>query len=119
MWATEVPSSAPTMFMTAAMSRAERMDSARVDTDVAMAFAASWKPLVKLKMSATMRIAMTSAVIMAVPIRQDSRTAIDSTVFARDSKASMAASMRSMISLRLMRLIGSISSSKSRPMPAR
>jgi hypothetical protein len=44
--ATPVPSRAPTRFITAASSSAARGVSARVDTDVAMAFAASWKPLV-------------------------------------------------------------------------
>jgi hypothetical protein len=45
-WATSVPSMAPTRLNTAAMIRAARGVSARVETDVAMAFAASWKPLV-------------------------------------------------------------------------
>jgi len=44
--ATLVPRSAPTRFMTAAMIRAARGVRARVETDVAMALAASWKPLV-------------------------------------------------------------------------
>ncbi len=44
--ATPVPRNAPTRFITAAMARAARGVSARVDTEVAMAFAASWKPLV-------------------------------------------------------------------------
>ena len=44
--ATSVPSSAPSRLNAAAMSSATRGVSARVDTDVAMAFAASWKPLV-------------------------------------------------------------------------
>ena len=45
-WATFCPRKAPTKFMTAAMARATRGVSARVDTEVAMALAASWKPLV-------------------------------------------------------------------------
>ncbi len=45
-WATSVPSMAPTRLNTAAMISAARGVSARVDTEVAMAFAASWKPLV-------------------------------------------------------------------------
>ena len=44
--ATFWPSSAPTKFMTAASIRAMRGVSARVETDVAIALAASWKPLV-------------------------------------------------------------------------
>ena len=44
--ATSCPSSAPTKFMTAARISATRGVSARVETDVAMAFAASWNPFV-------------------------------------------------------------------------
>ena len=44
--ATSVPRKAPTRFITAAMTSATRGVSARVDTEVAIAFAASWKPLV-------------------------------------------------------------------------
>ena len=44
--ATFCPSNAPTKFMTAARVSAIRGVSARVDTEVAIAFAASWKPLV-------------------------------------------------------------------------
>ena len=42
--ATFWPANAPTMLSTAAMSRATRGERARVDTDVAMALAESWKP---------------------------------------------------------------------------
>ena len=45
-FATSCPSSAPAKFITAAMVRANRGVSARVEIDVAMALAASWKPLV-------------------------------------------------------------------------
>jgi hypothetical protein len=44
--ATPWPRKAPTKFMTAASSRATRVVNARVDTEVAMALAASWNPLV-------------------------------------------------------------------------
>ena len=44
--ATSWPRKAPTKFMTAAMARATRGVRARVDTEVAIALAASWKPLV-------------------------------------------------------------------------
>ena len=44
--ATAVPRKAPTRFITAAMISAVRGASARVDTEVAIAFAASWKPFV-------------------------------------------------------------------------
>ena len=46
MWATFWPRKAPTKFITAARIRATRGVSARVDTDVAIALAASWKPFV-------------------------------------------------------------------------
>ena len=45
-FATSCPSSAPAKFITAAMVRANRGVSARVEIDVAIALAASWKPLV-------------------------------------------------------------------------
>src|SRR5690606_35847903 len=44
--ATLVPRNAPARLATAAIASAMRGVRARVDTDVAMAFAASWKPLV-------------------------------------------------------------------------
>lgn len=40
------PSQAPNRFITAAMSRATRGVSARVETEVAIALAESWKPFV-------------------------------------------------------------------------
>ena len=45
-FATSWPRNAPTKFITAASARATRGVSARVETEVAMALAASWKPLV-------------------------------------------------------------------------
>ncbi len=44
--ATSTPSIAPSRLNAAAISRARRGVSARVETDVAIAFAASWNPLV-------------------------------------------------------------------------
>ena len=44
--ATWVPRKAPMKFMTAASSSATRGVSARVEIEVAIAFAESWKPLV-------------------------------------------------------------------------
>ena len=44
--ATFAPRNEPSRLNTAAMASATRGVSARVDTDVAIAFAASWKPLV-------------------------------------------------------------------------
>ena len=46
-------------FITAAMVSACRVVSARVATDVAIAFAASWKPFVKSKMNATAMMKLT------------------------------------------------------------
>ena len=45
-WATFWPRNAPTKFMTAAMASATLGVSAPVETEVAMALAASWNPLV-------------------------------------------------------------------------
>src|SRR5215213_918212 len=59
--ATSCPRNAPIRFMTAAIARAIRGVRARVDTEVAMAFAASWKPLVKSKPSAITTRAMMTA----------------------------------------------------------
>ena len=44
--ATSWPRKAPMKFITAAIASATRGVSARVETEVAMALAASWKPLV-------------------------------------------------------------------------
>ena len=44
--ATPTPRSAPTKLRIAAIVRASRGVKARVDTEVAIALAASWKPLV-------------------------------------------------------------------------
>ena len=52
-FATLVETSAPARLNTADSASAARGVSARVDTDVAIEFAASWKPLVKSKPSAT------------------------------------------------------------------
>src|SRR4051812_36068310 len=51
--ATPEPRKAPARFITAAIASAARGVSARVETDVAIAFAESWKPLVYVKKSAT------------------------------------------------------------------
>ncbi len=45
-FATPAPRNEPSRFMIAAMIRATRGVRARVDTEVAIALAASWKPLV-------------------------------------------------------------------------
>ena len=51
--ATFVETSDPSKLKTAARANAIRGVNARVDTDVAIAFAASWKPFVKSKPRAT------------------------------------------------------------------
>ena len=45
-WATLTPRNPPNRFITAASARAMRGVRARVETDVATAFEASWNPLV-------------------------------------------------------------------------
>ena len=52
-FATAVVTNAPARFATAATSTATRGVTARVPTELAIAFAVSWKPLVKSKPSAT------------------------------------------------------------------
>src|ERR687887_2907280 len=52
-FATAVVTKAPARFATAATATAARGESARVETEVATAFAVSWKPFVKSKPSAT------------------------------------------------------------------
>src|SRR5512146_2060050 len=52
-FATAVVTKAPARFATAAIRTASRGDSARVETDVATAFAVSWNPFVKSNASAT------------------------------------------------------------------
>ena len=60
-FATAVVANAPARFSTAAISTAVRGERARVDTDVATAFAVSWKPFVKSKPIATTTTMTTSA----------------------------------------------------------
>ena len=52
---------APARFAIAAIATASLGESARVETEVATAFAVSWKPFVKSKASATTTV-MTSSV---------------------------------------------------------
>ncbi len=61
-FATPLPRNAPARFITAAIASAARGVSARVETEVAMAFAESWKPLVYVKKNATPMTAMSAAV---------------------------------------------------------
>ena len=60
--ATAVPSSAPTRLKHAAISSATRGVRARVETEVAIAFAASWNPLVKSNPSAMTTTRTTRAI---------------------------------------------------------
>ncbi|RPK53702.1 hypothetical protein EES40_00215 [Streptomyces sp. ADI93-02] len=60
--ATPWPRKAPARFITAAIARAARGVSARVETEVAMAFAESWKPFVYVKPSATPMVTISAKV---------------------------------------------------------
>ena len=93
--ATCVPRNAPTRFMTAAIASATRGVRARVATEVAIALAASWKPFVQSKTSAT---AITTMIVVR-STAQDSLTAMLSTVLATVSNASAASSRVSTTSL--------------------
>ena len=94
--ATPLPRKAPARFITAAIASAARGVSARVETEVAIAFAESWKPLVYVKQSATPMVTTSAKVSTR---GQDSLTAMVSTVFATCSKASAASSSTSTICL--------------------
>ena len=59
--ATAVVTNAPARLAIDAMSTASRGESARVETDVATAFAVSWKPFVKSKPRATTTVMTRSA----------------------------------------------------------
>lgn len=60
--ATPLPRKALTMFITAAIDSAALGVSARVETEVAMALAESWKPLVYVKKSATAMVTIRTKV---------------------------------------------------------
>src|SRR5512146_1904504 len=66
-FAAAVVTKAPARFATAAIRTASRGDSARVETDVATAFAVSWKPFVKSNARAT-TIVTTSSVTQRSPV---------------------------------------------------
>src|SRR5919202_5116253 len=61
-FATAVVTNAPARFATAATATAARGERARVDIDVATAFAVSWKPFVKSNPSATTTTIQSNAV---------------------------------------------------------
>ena len=60
-----VPNIAPTMFIMAAINRADLGRIERVETQVAMALAASWKPLVKSKTKAITTTILTSTKVVS------------------------------------------------------
>src|SRR5919204_6760109 len=72
-FATAVVTKAPARLATAATKTAIRGESARVETEVATAFAVSWKPFVKSKPSATTTTTQTKMVSIRSPDRSDGR----------------------------------------------
>jgi hypothetical protein len=73
-FATCVETSAPTKFKPAAMMMAFRIDRARVEMQVAIAFAVSWNPLMKSKARAAMttnprRIRVVSSIFQRDPLQ--------------------------------------------------
>jgi hypothetical protein len=100
------PSQPPSRFITPAISSATRGVSARVETEVAMALAESWKPFVYAKPRATRMTTMSQKLSTVV---QDSLTAMVSMVFATCSKSSAACSRVSTTSLSLSTVIASYS----------
>src|SRR5205807_6908907 len=69
--ATRVPNIAKaTKLKTAAQITAYRGDSTRVETTVAIELAASWKPLVKSKISATKTIKNARATVVVIGVRR-------------------------------------------------
>src|ERR1700751_3102474 len=64
-FATAVVTNAPARFARAAISTASRGESARVETEVATAFAVSWNPFVKSNASATTTVT-TSRITLSV-----------------------------------------------------
>ena len=64
--ATAVVTNAPARFAIEAIRTASRGDNARVETEVATAFAVSWKPFVKSKTSATTTVTTSSVTRLAV-----------------------------------------------------
>ncbi len=104
--ATFVVTSAPAKFIAAASVTAARGERARVETEVATAFAVSWKPLVKSKNSAT-----TTTTTSSTP-HQPLRNALSSTC-AADSHASMAFSSCSWMSFQRITTSASVLPAKS------
>ena len=94
--ATSSEMKAPTKLRIDAMVTATRGASARVEMDVATAFAVSWKPFVKSKASAvpTTMTRMTS-LPMPAAARQEFLITMPSRMFATCSVASIASSSRS------------------------
>ena len=91
-FATAVVTNAPARFASAAMNTAHRGESARVETDVATAFAVSWNPFVKSNPSAT---TTTTTSRTSFTARYLFLTRIASSTSAAFSSASTASSRRS------------------------
>src|SRR3954447_1161382 len=72
-FATAVVTNAPARFAIDAISTARRGESARVDTDVATAFAVSWNPFVKSKTSATATVMTRSVTRGALAVLDENR----------------------------------------------
>ena len=100
-FATAVVANAPTRFAIAAIRTAMRGESARVETDVATAFAVSWKPFVKSNASATTIVTTSSVIGYRFLTRIASRTS------AAFSQASTASSSCSWMSFQRMIVSGS------------
>ncbi|MNW00332.1 hypothetical protein D3C71_1958080 [compost metagenome] len=95
--------------MHAAIMMAVRGGRARVDTEVAMAFAVSWNPLIKSNPSAsTITIPSTNKDVSIFTAPYELRIIIDSSMLATSSHLSVVVSSRSYSSLRLMSSIGSL-----------
>ena len=108
--ATSVPSIAPTRFMIAAIIKATFGVHALVDTDVAIALAASWKPFVKSNPNARIMTVLTRIKVVS---NYDSLIATSSIMFAKCSNESTARSVSSSMSLYLISSIGSFTQSNS------
>ena len=115
--ATAVVTNAPTRFATDAIATASRGESARVEIEVATAFAVSWKPFVKSKPSAT----TTTTTRRKSPSTAAYRflTTIASRTSAAFSQASIASSSPSKMSFKRMTVSGSAPERKSAPTPSR
>ena len=116
-FATAVPNpNAAMKLKNAAHATAWPGDSTRVDTTVAIEFAASWKPLMKSKHSASRISAITvSSVGSMQPVRYACLTRMPSIAVATSLQRSVAPSSMSRISFHLKIAIASLSRSNRSP----